>query len=197
MKINKVLAQEIANKVMKVIPYNVNIMDEVGLIIGSGEEERINTYHQGAISAIDHGTIINIYDSEGGTKPGVNIPIHFKNKIIGVIGISGDPDIVGPFAELVRVTAELLINQEFLYKERRIKEQMKEEFLYQWVLREDEYDPAFINSGEAIGIDLKLVRKAIIIKGIIQKEPYLLEQEYSFRLNPTTILYIVPSESDT
>jgi carbohydrate diacid regulator len=40
MKINKVLAQEIADKVMTVIPYNVNIMDETGMIIGSGDAYR-------------------------------------------------------------------------------------------------------------------------------------------------------------
>ncbi|MFP5108261.1 CdaR family transcriptional regulator [Neobacillus sp. C211] len=196
MIINKVLAQEIANKVMKVLPYNVNIMDEIGLIIGSGDQDRIGTYHQGAIAAIEKGTIVSIYNSDAGAKPGVNIPIHFRNKIIGVIGISGDPNIVEPFAELVRVTAELLINQEFLYKERRIKEQMKEEFLYHWIFRNEEYDEAFIHSGEAVGINLELIRKAVIVKGNNLKEPFLLDQEYTFRLSQTTILYIVPEDSD-
>ena len=196
MKINTMLAQEIANKVMKVIPYNVNIMDEIGLIIGSGDQERIDTYHQGAIAAINQGAIVSIYDSVGGAKPGVNIPIHFRNRIIGVIGISGDPTIVNPFAELVRVTAELLINQEFLFKERRIKEQIKEEFLYQWAFRTEEYDAAFISSGEALGIDLTLERKAIVVKGNMTKEVYLQEREYLFRLNSHTILFIVPLKSN-
>jgi carbohydrate diacid regulator len=196
MKISRVLAQEIANKVMLVIPYNVNIMDESGMIIGSGEADRIGTYHQGAISALEHGAIVTITDAGETSKPGVNIPIRFRNKIIGVIGISGNPDIVGPFADLVRVTAELLIDQEFLFRERRIKEQMKEEFLYQWVFRLDEYDDAFINNGEAIGINLKLERKAIIVRGETIKEPYLKEQEFSFKLNKSTVLFIVPHDSD-
>ena len=196
MKINRALAQEIADKVMMVIPYNVNIMDEVGMIIGSGNANRIGAFHQGAISAVERGTIVSIYDSEGSSKPGVNIPFHFRDEIIGVIGISGEPTIVEPFAELVRVTAELLINQEFLFRERRIKEQMKEEFLYQWVFRLDEYDAAFINNGEAIGINLKLERKAIIVKGETIKVPYLQEQEFTFKLNKSNVLFIVPTDSD-
>jgi carbohydrate diacid regulator len=196
MIINKVLAQEIANKVMKVLPYNVNIMDDIGLIIGSGDQERIGTYHQGAIKAIEQGKNVSIYNSDGAAKPGVNIPINFRNKIIGVIGLSGDPAIVEQFAELVRVTAELLINQEFLYKERRIKEQMKEEFLYHWIFRMDEYDEAFINGGEAVGINVGLDRKAVIVKGNSLKEPFLLDQEYSFRLSQNTLLIIVPGNSD-
>lgn len=196
MKINKILAQEIADKVMMVIPHNVNIMDEVGLIIGSGDTDRIGTYHQGAITAITQGTIVSVYATEGSSKPGVNIPIQFRNRIIGVIGISGEPGIVEPFAELVRITAELLINQEFLFKERRIKEQMKEEFLYQWVFRMDKYDDSFINNGEAFGINLNIARKAIIVKGDLLKEPYLHDQEYTFKLNLNIILFIVPSDSD-
>src|SRR4051812_39508893 len=161
MKMYQALAQEIADKVMNVIPYNVNIMDEIGLIIGSGDPKRIGTYHQGAISAIEQGAIVSIYHSEEGSQPGVNMPIHFRNKIMGVIGISGDPNIVGPFAELVRVTADLLINQEFLFRERRIQEQMKEEFLFQWVFRSEEYDDEMKSSGEALGINLDIERKAI------------------------------------
>lgn len=196
MKINKVLAQEITDKVMTVIPYNVNIMDETGMIIGSGDANRKGNFHQGAIAAIQQNTIVCIYDSEGPSMPGVNIPIHFRMKIIGVIGISGEPTIVEPFAELVRVTAELLINQEFLYKERRIQEQMKEEFLFQWIFRQDQYDTAFKNNGEALGINLNMDRKAMIVKGETIKEPYLKDQEFTFKLNHSTLLFIVPTESD-
>jgi carbohydrate diacid regulator len=53
MKINKVLAQEIAEKVMTVIPYNVNIMDETGKIIRSGDVNRKDNFHQGAIAAVE------------------------------------------------------------------------------------------------------------------------------------------------
>jgi carbohydrate diacid regulator len=196
MKINKVLAQEIADKVMRVIPYKVNIMDENGLIIGSGDKERIDTSHEGAITAIEKGTMVSIYKQEGSSKPGVNIPIHFRNKIIGVIGISGDPQIVGPFAELVRVTAELLIDQEFLFRERRIKEQMTEEFLYQWAFRNYEYDTAFFNQAEAIEVNLKLVRKAVFVKGPLLKRISLFDQEFTLNLNQDNQIFIVPDTSD-
>ncbi|EKN71594.1 hypothetical protein BABA_00745 [Neobacillus bataviensis LMG 21833] len=196
MKINKVLAQKIADKVMSVIPYKVNIMDENGLIIGSGDKKRVDTIHKGAVSAIEQRTMVTIYKPEGSSKPGVNIPIHFQNQTIGVIGISGDPRIVAPFAELVRVTAELLIDQEFLFKERRIKEQMMEEFLYHWVFRNNEYDTAFFNSAESIGVNLKLVRKAVILKGKLRKQPSLFAQEFTFKLNQESQLFIVPDTSD-
>jgi carbohydrate diacid regulator len=196
MKMNKAQAQEIADKVMKVIPYKVNIMDESGIIIGSGDKERIDRAHEGAILAIKQGTIVSVYKPEGSSKPGINIPIHFQNKIIGVIGISGDPQIVEPFAELVRVTAELLIDQEFLFRERRVKEQMMEEFLYQWAFRNFEYDAAFFNQAEAIDVNLKLARKAVFVKGHLLKRPFLLDQEFYLNLNQDNQIFIVSDTSD-
>lgn len=197
MHLNKSLAQEIANKVMNVIPYNINIMDEEGLIIGSGDLDRMNSYHEGAIDAIRRGEMVTIYDTQAGAKPGVNIPINFKNRVIGVIGVSGDPTIVSPLASIVKVTAELLINQEYLFAERRVKEQMIEEFLYQWAFRTEEYNTAFINSGKAIGVDLTIPRKAIIFKGRLNKDRLVLnESEYMIRFNPETVLFIVSEKSE-
>ncbi|MBV1821593.1 sugar diacid recognition domain-containing protein [Clostridium cochlearium] len=52
MKLTKELAQNISNRMMEIIPYNINIMNEKGIIIGSGDLERLNTLHQGAIEAL-------------------------------------------------------------------------------------------------------------------------------------------------
>ena len=43
------LAQDIVDRAMAILPYNVNVMDSQGLILGSGEPERINTRHEGAL----------------------------------------------------------------------------------------------------------------------------------------------------
>lgn len=40
-------AQEIVDKMMMDIPYNINIMNGKGVIIGSGKKERVGTIHQG------------------------------------------------------------------------------------------------------------------------------------------------------
>lgn len=196
MKMNHTLAQEITNKVMNVIPYNVNIKDETGVIIGSGEQNRIGTCHQGAIHAIVEKKVVSVYDSLEGDKPGVNIPVQFRQKIIGVIGISGDPHYVAPFAELVRITAELLINQEFMFRERRMQEQMKEEFLYQWMFQKKAYDQAFLDLGKAIDIDCSIPRRAILLDGEVFREPVNLDhQEFMIHLSARSVLYILVEKS--
>jgi len=52
MKLDPKLAQDIVNKMMTQIPYNVNMMDDQGYIIASGDPQRLNTLHVGAVAAI-------------------------------------------------------------------------------------------------------------------------------------------------
>jgi carbohydrate diacid regulator len=73
---------------------------------------------------------------------------------------------------------------------------MKEEFLYQWVFRNEKYDELFINSGEVFGIDLNIERKAIVVKSNVNKDIPLHEQEFIFRLNSNLTLFIVPVQSE-
>ena len=47
--LSKKLAQSIVDKMMNVIPYNVNIMNHKGIIIGSGDVSRIGYIHEGAV----------------------------------------------------------------------------------------------------------------------------------------------------
>ncbi|MEH7308840.1 hypothetical protein [Neobacillus drentensis] len=46
--------------------------------------------------------------------------------------------------------------------------------MYHWIFRTDDYDQAFINNGEAVGIKLDIDRIAVIVKGNSLKEPNLL-----------------------
>lgn len=52
------LAQDIVDRAMAILPYNVNVMDSQGLILGSGEPERINTRHEGAQLVLANGRVV-------------------------------------------------------------------------------------------------------------------------------------------
>lgn len=191
-KITERLAQDIVDKMMDVIPYNVNIMNSEGVIVGSGDRNRIGKLHEGALMAINSGSLIAVHEVQGGAKPGINMPIYFNNEIMGVIGISGEPNIVTQFASIVKVTAELLISQEYLFNERIVNERIKEEFLYQWAYAES-YDEHFNERAAALGINLNIERKAVVInfkskRNLMDKiERYLNENEYAIRLTPERV----------
>ena len=52
MIISKDLAQKIVDQLMDIVQRNVNIMDCNGIIIASGQPNRINTFHQGGKLAV-------------------------------------------------------------------------------------------------------------------------------------------------
>lgn len=202
-KLSGQLAQKIVYKMMKVIPYNVIITNEQGVIIGSGDKNRINQIHSGAKSVLKFKKIVEINDnSSAGVKKGVNSPIFFEGKLIGVIGISGEPSIVKPFSELASVTVELLINQEYVLNEQNRKEQQIEKFLYDLTYATEEYSESFIERGLSLGINLAIPHTAVIInfkeeasKKIRSRlNNCLAKYEYFYMLSSDTIVIFMNSD---
>ncbi|GAK83569.1 sugar diacid utilization regulator SdaR [Vibrio ponticus] len=68
-----------------------------------------------------------------GVKPGINLPIIFQDKVIGVIGISGEPDAVHQYGELVKMTAELIIEQAALMSQVEWHKRHREELVMQLI----------------------------------------------------------------
>lgn len=95
MQLTTMIAKQIVERSMKIIKHSVNVMDEYGVIIGSGDPSRLNCRHEGAILAINENREVEIDYSTAqqlrGVKAGINLPIVFQNKVIGVVGISGKP----------------------------------------------------------------------------------------------------------
>lgn len=202
-KLSEQLAQKIVDKMIKVIPYNVIITDEQGVIIGSGDLERIHKFHSVAKKVLEIEKMVEIYDDcSEGVKTGVNSPIFFHGKLVGVIGISGNPDIVKPFSELVSVTAELLINQEYVLNQRKTKEQEIEKFLYELVYVNEEYSQSFIERGLSLGIDITIPHTAVVINSDEETSEkirwhlnsFLQKKEYCLALNPNTIATFLHSD---
>lgn len=71
------LAQQIVDRTMSIIGYNINVMNHAGIIIGSGDRDRLGHVHDGAILALKHGDSIELNShscqSLKGVKPGINM----------------------------------------------------------------------------------------------------------------------------
>lgn len=116
MFLNREIAQPVVNKIMKVFKFNINIMNENGVIIASGDPMRINQLHRGAQEVIKNNYIKAIHQNEfskdKNVLPGVNLPIVFQDNTIGVVGITGNPQEVTKFGEIIKITVESLIAQQ-------------------------------------------------------------------------------------
>lgn len=164
--LTKKLAQQIVDKTMQVIQYNINIFDINGTIIGSGEPDRLGQIHHGALMAITLNKTIHVnskmINDLSGAKTGINMPLTLDNKIIGAIGITGEPTNIKKFAELVSVYAIMILEQITLSKESEKKAKIYEDFIYRLIntpkITTQQYEYA-----EQLNLDLDSPRVAVFI----------------------------------
>lgn len=134
MKLNKSLAQQIVKRTMQIIPNSVNVMDENGVIIASGDPSRLHQRHTGAVVALRNHQITEIDEQLAKlwnyeAREGINLPLEYLGSTVGVIGISGKPDEVRQYAQLVKMAAELIMEQAFLLEQQSWQRRYREEFL--------------------------------------------------------------------
>ncbi|MCQ4273224.1 helix-turn-helix domain-containing protein [Pseudomonas kuykendallii] len=133
LELDSTLAQHIVDRAMAILPHNINVMDAQGMIIGSGDRERLHSRHEGAQLVLANRRTVEI-DAQAaaclrGVKPGVNLPLLYADQLIGVLGITGDPEELRPYAALVRMTAEMLVEQRQLQAERHWQRHQLEAWL--------------------------------------------------------------------
>ena len=97
-------AEKFIDRVTRYTDYNVNIMDERGIIIASRDKARIGQYHEVAYRLVT-GTE-EIVDTTGmsflNVLPGINMVIATGGVREGVVGVTGVPDEVRPVALMVK-----------------------------------------------------------------------------------------------
>ncbi len=135
------LTSEIANNIvqetMTRLDRNINIINTEGYIIASGDPSRVGKMHVAALEAIQSGQTIVITEHNqhlwDGARCGMNMPVSFQNQIVGVIGITGEPEEIAEFAELVRMTTELMLNQAFQIPQQEWRSRTKEVVMEQLI----------------------------------------------------------------
>ena len=161
------LAQEIADRAMSVLRCNVNVMDSQGLIIGTGEAERLYTRHEGAQLVLANSRAVEIDSAAAsslrGVQEGVNLPLCLDDQVIGVIGVSGAPDDVRVHAELVKMTAEMLVAQRSDQKH-RIWIQERRDGVLASLLLEGHPSQRVLAEAQRLGLKPDLARTAVLFE---------------------------------
>ncbi|SKA45129.1 sugar diacid recognition domain-containing protein [Enterovibrio nigricans] len=173
MQLNTMIARQIVERTMKIIGHSVNVMDEQGLIIGSGDLSRLHQKHEGALLALTKNRVVEIDDAASnllmGVRPGINLPVMFNGVAIGVVGISGKPDTVRSFGELVKMTAELIVEQAAFISQMQWDKRHREELVLQ-LIRESELNAGqLVSIAQRLDLDLEQPRVATLFKLIPNK----------------------------
>ncbi|MCP3127653.1 sugar diacid recognition domain-containing protein [Shewanella sp. KJ2020] len=162
------IAKQIVSRTMKIIGHNINVMNGQGVILGSGDPKRIGSTHEGALLAIAQNRNVEISQQVAsglhGVKPGINLPLHYQGQIIGVIGITGDPSELTHYGELLKMTAEMIVEQANLQDQLQWENRQREEFILQLIKAQTADDEQLYRWAKQLDIDISLPRVAAIIE---------------------------------
>lgn len=111
MKVSVTVAQNIVESMKTIIKQDINFIDTDGTIIASTDPQRVGTYHEGALTVVktNQMLIVSPEDTYEGTRPGINVPVHVNGETIAVIGITGDPQQVMTYGNILRKMTEILV----------------------------------------------------------------------------------------
>ncbi len=160
------IAQSLLEHFEGATKYNINIMNESGIIIASSDPSRIGSFHEAAYLMVSKQTpILDIY-KEGdylGTKHGINLTIEYRHKTVGVVGITGSPDEVRPLAQLLKASIEGLLEYEY-QKQAQMRRTSSMDRFFNQLLWMDEPDVQELNAQAAtLGYRHDAIRLPLLI----------------------------------
>jgi carbohydrate diacid regulator len=171
-------ARQIVQRAMGIINHSVNVMDSNGVIIASGNPSRLFQRHEGAVLALTENRVVEIDAVTAahlkGVRPGINLPFSFRSQQVGVIGISGEPTQVRAYAELVKMAAELMVEQAALLSQNQWEKRYREELANQ-LLQSQPASASLEAMAAYLGLDLQLPRIVWILE-LQDPQPNLLRE---------------------
>lgn len=144
MTINNEIAQYLINKIMDNMDYqiNINIINEYGEIIASGDSKRVGKTHPGASEVIEKRKSLPYFDfidnDTESSKPGINMPLFFNDEVIGVVGVTGNPEEINIIANMVKMTTEILIEKEIDIDKKYLKQTLLNNYIYKIISKENQ-----------------------------------------------------------
>lgn len=160
------LAEKFIEKLTAYTKYNINIMNDKGIIIASRDITRVGNFHEIAYQLLSQGKDIIEVETDDiyvGTLMGVNMVFLYKNKAIGVVGVTGKPDEVREIALIIRMSIETMMEYE-ISQEKSYKRQGNKAYFLNCLLY-GETDKNELNQlCTSLGYDNKIIRIPILIK---------------------------------
>ncbi|WP_144340840.1 CdaR family transcriptional regulator [Paenibacillus darwinianus] len=190
------LSPELAKKIIREVESALNerliVVDDQGIIIASTEQERIGTFHEGATIVMSTRRKLHITEEDvrtlRGVKPGINLPIFFNKQVIGVIGISGTPSVVEPYAELLRRMTEFIIREATRKEKEEWEKRGLEAYFYEWVHAND-VDQELADRGHILGISTELPHLCVLFQTELSPKDDLLREAQSLMTDYFQRLY--------
>lgn len=168
MNLGKDTAARIIREISMILDYDINIMDDKGAILASTNPDRVGMFHEGAFRIIRQGLKeLAVYEDGQyqGCRKGINLPIFLNDKIIGVIGITGQVSEVMKYGKVLKKMTEILLMDLFSYHKKNQQEQARLFFVNEWVnMQPFEFSPDFKESVIEYGLPAESTYTVCLIR---------------------------------
>jgi len=157
MFISRQHAQSIVDEMKASIHRDVNIMDENGVILASTNPARKGQLHQGAAQIIQKQLpSLTIWkdDPEQGVQRGINLPISQDGRLVGVIGITGDPAEVSSFGDIIKRMTEIMMDGIRRQEQSDLLDRAKSLFVENWLFAQQPDWSELEIRGRLLGFDV-------------------------------------------
>lgn len=157
MFISQQAAQNIVDEMKASIHQDINIMNEDGMIFASTNPARCGKIHQGAAQLLRSGQLSLVIwedDPQQGVQQGINLPIVIDGKTLGVIGITGAPEKVSIFGDIIKRMTEIMVESVRQKEQADLINRAKGLFIENWLFAERVDWTELEVRGRLLGIDI-------------------------------------------
>lgn len=153
--------------------YKFIIINPDGIIIAATEQERVGNFHEASYRMMINNekiAIVEITDIPRyvGVKSGIDMPILYKNQVVGAIGITGIPAEVKDVLSMARMSIETMLEYEYYKDDLTRKSGRRKQFWKMLVECDKQHADSLIRHTLEHGYDPDRCRVAILIE--IQQE---------------------------
>lgn len=160
--------QIIINEISKLINADICFIDCLGYIVESTQLSRIGQFHAYAKKLVDENLdqlIVEQDDPVAGTRKGIHSAVRLNSQIIGVIGITGEPDEISLFSKAICVLSELMLKNLLSNEQDNILIQARSIFFQECLLHNSHISQEqYLSQGLSLGLNMELPRTIIVIR---------------------------------
>ena len=162
------IAQKFVDRFCATIRYNVNVMDTDGIIIAARDTHRIGTYHEIAHALVVEHREAAVVDSGStpppGVQPGVNLTLHHRGEVVGVVGVTGNSLDVDNVAHTVRTAIEAMLDYEWEREQLEQSQDRKKLFIDALLHKDNPEAMQLASLARRCGYDPAVPRLALILE---------------------------------
>lgn len=165
--INQVFADLFIDRIRQYSNYPFLVFNPDGRIIAATDTKRVGTFHEASYEMMKHKRQIAVVEPRDvykyfGAQPGVDMPILYKNEIVGAIGITGLPEETKPIVLIAKMAVESMLEYETYMETERMKNTEADRFSYLLMMGTANDEVEMHSYAESHGFRTDLLRVPIV-----------------------------------